>query len=192
MLFFTSCCSTSDKRTMLSWGTFHAERIRILVTQIKRSLVERSIYEGWWQKEERCSYLEDFLDERPHRDFFFLLPLGWRTGSASFSSRISEDIFSILSDMELVGEIGSIRGTLLLEPSSVGGAESPFETGTTATISWASRVSFDCFSIMASSSPSLSSGMGRSSWVIALSCGSMVSVDDAKCHWDRRIYVTEL
>ena len=46
MLFFTSCCSTSDKRTMLSWGTFHAERIRILVTQIKRSLVERSIYEG--------------------------------------------------------------------------------------------------------------------------------------------------
>ena len=46
MLFFTSCCSTSDKRIMLSWGTFHAERIRILVTQIKRSLVERSIYEG--------------------------------------------------------------------------------------------------------------------------------------------------
>lgn len=41
----------------------------------------------------------------------------------------------MLSDMELVGEIGSIRGTLLLEPSSVGGAESPFKTGTTATIS---------------------------------------------------------
>ena len=44
MLFFTSCCSTSDKRTMLSWGTFHAERIRIWVTQIKRSLASREIY----------------------------------------------------------------------------------------------------------------------------------------------------
>ena len=79
--------------------------------------------------------MEDFLDERPQRDFFFLPPLGSESGTAPISSRISEGTFSIFSDVELTGEIGSIRGTLLLDPSSVDGAKSPFDTGTTATIS---------------------------------------------------------
>ena len=95
-------------------------------------------------------YSEDTLDVRPHIVFFFRAVLG--SGSST-------------------GEIGSTRGAPLSDSTLV---------STTSRAFSCSRGSFCCSLGTTPSSPWPSSGMGRSSSVIALSCGAMSSVESVE------------